>query len=138
MLGFGSNSISKRLTVMNMLVSGAALLLAGVAFFIYDTVTFRETLVRYLSIQADIIGSNSVSALYFNDPRSAENTLGALKASGHIVFAGIYTPDQKLFAAYWRDNKGQNPPWLPLIPAGQGQVHEYRNGSLILVRNIVF
>jgi len=50
-------------------------LLACAAFIGYDTVTFRETIVRNLSTQAQIIGSNSASALLFNDPQSAENTL---------------------------------------------------------------
>src|SRR6266852_2717865 len=94
-------SISKILTGMNMLVSGAALLLACGAFFAYDLITFRQAMVRHLSTQAQIIGSNSVSALLFNDPHSAENTLSALKAAPNIVSAGIYTPEGQPFAAYW-------------------------------------
>ena len=61
-----------------MLVSGVALLTACAAFIAYDLVTFREALVYNLSSQAQIVGSNSISALVFNDPRSAETTLAAL------------------------------------------------------------
>jgi len=93
-----NNSISHKLTWMNMLVSGAALLLACAAFIAYDMVSFRAGIVRNLSTQAQIIGSNSVSALIFNDSQSAENTLSALKAAHNVMFAGIYTPDGKLFA----------------------------------------
>ncbi len=64
---------------MNMLVSGAALLLACAAFIGYDMVTFRATIVRNLSTQAQIIGSNSASALLFDDPQAAETTLSALE-----------------------------------------------------------
>src|SRR5438270_4382182 len=101
------NSIAKRLTRMNMLVSGAALLIACAAFVAYDLVNFREAMVHNLSIQAQIAGSNSVSALLFNDPQAAENTLSALKAAPNIVSAGIYTLDGTPFAMYWRDGSGQ-------------------------------
>ena len=92
MLKFQDSSIIRRLTWMNMLVSGTALLLACTAFIGYDKLTFRDAMVRNLSTQAQIIGSNSVSALQFNDPQSGDNTLSALKAAHNVLSAGIYTP----------------------------------------------
>ena len=71
-------SISRKLTLMNMLVSAVALLLASGGFCAYDLYSFRRALVRNVSIQAQIIGDNTVSALLFNDPHSAENTLSPL------------------------------------------------------------
>src|SRR5207244_13248066 len=100
MLRSRNSSITKRLNRMNILVTGAALLIAGAAFVGYDRVTFREAMVHNLSIQAQIAGSNSVSALLCNDPQSAENTLSALKAAPNIVSAGIYTPAVQPFAPY--------------------------------------
>ena len=93
--------------MMNMLVSGVALLLACVGFFAYDQITFRQGLVRTLSAQAQIIGSNSVSALIFNDPQSATNTLSALKSSPNIASASIFTSDRRPFAEYVRDGESQ-------------------------------
>lgn len=84
-------SISAKITWMNMLVSGTALLLAGASFFAYDQVTFRQGLVHSLSAQAQIVASNSVSALVFNDPQSAANTLFALNSSPSIESAAIFT-----------------------------------------------
>ena len=78
MLRSRDSSITKQLTWMNMLVSGAALLLACVAFVTYELVIFRSSMVETLSVQAQIIGLNSVSALLFNDLRSAQETLSAL------------------------------------------------------------
>ena len=49
-------SISKKLTWMNMLVSGAALLLACVGFCAYDLYTFRAGIVAQLSTEAQILG----------------------------------------------------------------------------------
>ncbi len=131
------SSITKRLTRMNILVSGAALLISCAAFVAYDLVSFREAMVHNLSIQAQIAGSNSVSALLFDDPQTAESTLSALKAAPNIVSAGIYTPESRPFAMYRRDGAGQSLA-LPPIPSGQIEAHWFKEGQLVLVRKIVF
>ena len=120
-----------------MLVSGAALLLACLAFVSYDVVSFRDAMVHNLSIQAQIAGSNSVSALLFNDPQTAESTLSALAAAPNITSAGIYTLDGQPFASY-RRTLAEKVPSLPPIPPGQIEAHWFRNGQLILVRRIIF
>ena len=84
MFRFRDYSIAKKLTWMNMLVSGAALSMACAAFVTYGLVVFREALVANLSIQAQVVGTNSISALLFNDPGSAEKTLSALHAAPNI------------------------------------------------------
>jgi signal transduction histidine kinase/CheY-like chemotaxis protein len=131
------HSFAKRLTWMNMLVSGTALLLACASFIAYDRLAFRETTVRSLSMQAQIIGANSVSALLFNDSQQAENTLSALKAAHNVLFAGIYAPNGQLFASYSRGNAAA-PPALPEIPAGAIEVHWLRNDEIVVVRSILF
>jgi signal transduction histidine kinase/DNA-binding response OmpR family regulator len=131
------NSISRKLTWMNMLVSGAALLLACAAFIAYDMLIFRATMVRNLSTQAQIIGSNSVSALLFNDQQSAENTLSALKAAHNILSAEIYSTDGRLFASYSRD-PGAHVLTIPSLPSGQLEIHGFQNEEVVLVRSIVF
>lgn len=137
MLKFQHYSISKKLTWMNMLVSGVALLLACTAFFAYDLYTFRVGIVRNQSAEAKILGSNTVSALMFNDPRAAENTLSALNASPHVVYAAIYTPDGKTFAGYSRD-VGANASPLPALPIGQASAHWFAGGQMALVQAIIF
>jgi len=130
-------SISRRLTTMNMLVSGAALLLAIVAFIGYDIVTYKQAVVRNLSVQAQIVGSNTVSALLFNDPQSAKETLSALKASPNVISAVVYTQSGRPFASYSR-GKSEGVPALPPIPAGQAEVSSIRHNEIVLVRPIVF
>ncbi len=137
MVGVRNYSITKKLIGMNMLVSGAALLIACVAFVAYDLITFRESVVHNLSIQAQMAGSNSVSPLLFNDPSAAENTLSALKAAPNVVSAGIYTLGGRPFAAYWRDGEGQTVT-LPQMPPNQTEAHWFKDGQLVLVRTIVF
>ncbi|MGC2646691.1 MAG: ATP-binding protein [Candidatus Sulfotelmatobacter sp.] len=130
-------SILRKLTLMNMLVSGAALSLACLAFFTYDQITFRQGLARTLSAQADIVGSNSVAAILFNDPQSASNTLSALKSSQSVTAAGIFTLDGKPFATYTRDN-GVNILSLPNLPGDQVETYHFSNTHLLLVRKIMF
>ena len=131
------HSISRKLTLMNMLVSSVALLLACVGFCAYDLYSFRQALVRSVSTQAQIVGDNTVSALLFNDPHSAEKTLSALNANQHLVYAQIYTREGQPFAGYWRDRTGETEA-LPVIPTGQPQSHWFRNGHLRLARAIIF
>ncbi|PYU23081.1 MAG: hypothetical protein DMG30_12790 [Acidobacteria bacterium] len=132
-----SYSITAKLTRMNMLVSGAALLISCMAFVAYDRITFRQAMVHNLSIQAQMAGSNSVSPLMFNDPQAAENTLSALKAAPDVVSAGIYTRDGRPFATYWRDGTAQALT-LPQIPPNQTEIHWFQDGQLVVVRTIVF
>jgi signal transduction histidine kinase len=129
------HSIATRLTLMNMLVSAVALVLACAGFFVYDQITFRDNLVRTLSAQAQIIGSNTVSAILFNDPQAAANTLAALKSSQNIASAGIFTNDHRELAEYLQ-NPGEGILNIPPIPAGEDEVHWFRSTHLVLVRRI--
>jgi signal transduction histidine kinase len=122
---------------MNMLVSGAALLLAGAAFFAYDQVTFRQGLIHSLRAQGQIVGSNSVAALLFNDPQSAATTLSALKNSANIESAGIFTADYKPFAIYRRDG-GTEVLSLPQLSNTQKETYWFQGNRLILVEPIIF
>jgi signal transduction histidine kinase len=131
-------SISKKLTWMNMLVSGTALGLACAAFITYDLVSARETIVRSLSIQGQIVGSNSVSALLFNDRQSAEKTLSALKSAPNVLCAAIYTPEGHLFAAYRRDSRSPTPPLSAQIPERPTNIHGLRDRMIIIASPVVF
>ena len=137
MFGFNDYPIKKKIVAMNMLVTASALLLAGGAFFVYYVLSYRSNMVNYLSSQATIIGSNSVSALLFNDPHSAEATLSAFQASTSIHYAAIYEPDGRPFAGYWT---GPHRAFLPLpaMPPGQKEVYEFQSDELVLAKAIEF
>jgi signal transduction histidine kinase len=130
-----TSSIAIKLTWMNMLVSGVALLVSCAAFVVYDRVTFRETMVQGLSTQAQIIGANSVSAILFDDPDAAGKTLSAVRADPDIISAGIRAPDGRVFAAY-PPGSGAGASNLPAILPKQGEGYGFRNGELALVRTI--
>jgi len=133
MLRFRDYSIPRKLTWMNMLVTGAALLLAGGTFMAYDLISSRDSMARNLSIEAQIVGSNSISALLFNDPQSATKTLSALNASPKIVATGIYTVDDRPFATYWRDRGGEATPQPPIPAATQ---EHFWTSQIVVLRSI--
>src|SRR6202158_2439118 len=118
MLKFRDYSIKKKLTLMNMVVSATTLLFACMAFGAYVLTTLRSNRVESLSIQAQIVGANSASALLFNDAKSAVNPLSALKAAPTVLSGGIYTLAGEPFAVYRRGAGGRNPPTPPLAGGG--------------------
>jgi len=92
--------LTARLTRMNLLVSGAVLLLAALFFFSYDLFSFRQDLIHNLEVEAQIVGDSTVSALTFNDPQSAGATLASLKRSPDVLSAVLDSADHSVFARY--------------------------------------
>ncbi len=99
-------SIAAKLTRMNLVVCGTALLLAYVSFVMYDLYTLRQTLRADLDTEAQIIGSNCEAALMFDDPQAAQTTLAALRGSPHVLAATVFTEDHQPFATYARKDSG--------------------------------
>jgi light-regulated signal transduction histidine kinase (bacteriophytochrome) len=93
-------SIASMLTWMNLLASGIALMLVYVSFLGYNLYSLRDAAIASLSGEAQIVGSNSVSAIVFDDRASAETTLSALSHSSDIIAAAIYTTGDAPFAQY--------------------------------------
>lgn len=122
--------------MMSMLVSGVALLLACAGFFAYDQITFRQSLIGALSAQAQIVGSNSVSAILFNDPQAAASTLAALQSSKNIVSAGIFTLDRRPLAEFSKESGGEVPN-IPTLSHDKAEGYWYRAKYVILVRQIM-
>ena len=133
----GQQSLSRKLTRMSILVSATALLLACEAFVAYDLATFRQAIVRNLSVQAQLLGSNSVAALVFNDPESATNTLAALRAAPNVVSACVYSANGLPFAEYVR-TKEVSPAPRAELGEGEEERHWFRRDEVMLVHRVVF
>lgn len=136
MLRRHSVSVSGKLTRMNMLVSATVLLLACSGFVTYDLTSFQTLLVRNLSIQAQIAGSNSVSALTFDDPAAAQRTLAAFDLAPNIVSACIYNAEGQIFATYRRDRSARIPPQAQIV--GEEEHSWIEAGDVMLVHTIIF
>jgi two-component system cell cycle sensor histidine kinase/response regulator CckA len=128
-------SIKGKLIAVTFLSTGATLLLVAIAFAFYAVHTYRQTLVRQLTTQAEIIGFNSESALVFRDEKSASETLAALRAEPQIAFAGIYTPDGRPFATYVRAERAGKAT-IPESAVGPVAGLQLSGDSLVLTRLI--
>jgi signal transduction histidine kinase len=102
MRSFEDLPIKRKLTLVIMLTSLAAVLLACAGFAIYELVTFRRSMVSDLTTLADVIGATSTAALTFEDTKAAAEFLGALKTKRHIIAACFYTKHGDFFVDYAR------------------------------------
>jgi signal transduction histidine kinase len=136
MTPFRDLPIRRKLTVIIMATSSAALLLACSAFVLHDLVSFRRLLVADLSTLARIIGSNSTGAILFNDARRAGETLAALEAETNVLWACIYDQNGRRMAGYVR--KGATPRFPEFPPEPPPPGHRFAEGRLLLSTPIVF
>ena len=139
MFSFRNLPIKHKLTLLSVLASGSALILACGAFAVYDSWSFRDALVQTISTQARIVGANSAASLLFGDLRSATETLAALSAEPAVLSAGIYRRDGKLFASYVSPAKAQSGATvLPQISPTNADSLRFEANHLDLTRPIIF
>lgn len=127
-------SIAAKITWLNVAVSSAALFIAALALLIYDQQSYKQSLLENVAAQSDVVGRNSVSALEFGDPFSAEQTLSALDRVPYVLGASLFRPDGTLFASYQRDPK-HRVERLP-VRAGVVAVEEFRDRELVTTRSV--
>jgi signal transduction histidine kinase/ActR/RegA family two-component response regulator len=128
-------SIKRKMMLITMLTSSAALILFSASFLLYDLISFRHSLSADLATQAEIIGYNSAAAMAFKDEGAATITLTALKAKEDITAAALYGPDGKIFASYVRSNINKsslpgNPPPINGIRFQKNYLEAFHGVSL--------
>jgi len=131
------NSISARLKLMNIFVSGIALLLAFASFLAYDMVAFQRDLVHTLHTETQIIGANMVSALMFEDQEAATTTLSALRGSPEVISAVVLDKNGDAFAKYVRPG-GADILNVRSLQPGRPDVHWSKGNHLMYGSRIVF
>jgi signal transduction histidine kinase len=115
-------TITRKLMTAIMGTSIAVLTLTCAVFITYEYVTFRKTIVRGLTVRAEIIAANSTAALAFQNEADAREVLSALGKDPHMVAACLYDKDGRIFAAYPADAPTD---LFPTTPEKQG----YRFGK---------
>ncbi|WP_136524248.1 putative bifunctional diguanylate cyclase/phosphodiesterase [Geomonas ferrireducens] len=110
--------LQRKLMLIIMLCCTATLLLASLFFVAREAkVLYRAQEEDLVSI-AEVIGENSASAVVFNDPKSAEDTVRPLAAKSSILAAYIITKDGRLFARYLAPGAEREKLPLELVPEG--------------------
>jgi len=118
--------IKKKLTAILLLVSSLVLLLTSAAFVTYEVLAIRRTTLKNLSTLGRVIASNSTASLAFANEADAREILSALKAEPHVVAAGLYDKNGRLFSRY--------PAGLPLDalpPAPERDGYRFEEGYVI-------
>jgi len=118
--------IKKKLTAILLLVSSLVLLLTSAAFVTYEVLAIRRTTLKNLSTLGRVIASNSTASLAFANEADAREILSALKAEPHVVAAGLYDKNGRLFTRY--------PAGLPLDalpPAPERDGYRFEEGYVI-------
>src|SRR5436190_6116315 len=128
-----SASIKRKLTLLVMLTTSIALLVAAAQFVINDVRDFRRRIVEDLEILARIVGHNLTSPLQFGDVKEAQLNLAALEAKTHVVAAGVYTKEGKLFAQYLAG--GHENAVIPETPPPPG--HRFKGNQVTVSRKII-
>ncbi len=95
-------SIRAKLTLMIMVTSLGALVIASTVFVFNDRATFREGMANNLTVLAGVLASNSAAAVSFEDQSGANEILGALATDQAVTSARIVLPNGTVFAQYER------------------------------------
>jgi two-component system cell cycle sensor histidine kinase/response regulator CckA len=125
-------SIRGKLTLIVMLTTSAALLLAVVAMGVFDMLNYRSQLRKDAVALAGIIANNSTAALSFSDASAAQEILNALKADRHLGSAAIWEANGDQLARY------QRPGWAALAtPAATANQVEFAAQAIEVAQPVV-
>jgi signal transduction histidine kinase/CheY-like chemotaxis protein len=128
----GKPSIRRKLTFVVLCTSVMGLSLACLGFEVYERASFRAGMTSELSVLADTLGANTAAALAFNDPKSAQEILGAARAEPHVVAACLYDIHGNVFAEYRRVGLSS----AFVTPAFQADGARYGRDFLTLYRSM--
>ena len=132
----GVTSIRWRLLALSAAISVLTLVIAGTLFVINDVVMLRQQMARDLEVLSVVVGDNSLSALDFDAPETAEKNLASLRREYQVRYAALYDAAGQRFASYQRDAAA---PVVEPAQAGDGvfvNVSPLGLGSIEVVRTL--
>ena len=92
--------IRQKVSVVIMLTTACALVLACGAFILYDYVTLRQATAHDIHILSGVVASRSAAALMFNDGEAANEILASVRTDPSIIAGAIYKMDGTRFVTY--------------------------------------
>ena len=125
-------SIKRKLVGIIVLTSSVALLMACIAFTVFDWISTKRSMVANLATLSSIIANNSVAALEFDDVRTADEMLQFLATEQHLAAAAIYRADGSVLAHYARGGQPFEAP-----PIGEAQAR-FQEDRLVCFHPVVF
>jgi len=119
--------LARKLTLLAMVTSAVALLLAGGLFIAFDRYSQGRSMARDLTVLTDVLAQQTTAALTFHDDNAAAEDLASLRAQKGFTEACLYDAEGKVFARYQRD--AGSSPALPAVAPPLG----VRRGDQALV-----
>jgi PAS domain S-box-containing protein len=132
MMALKNISIKRKLILLQLLVTMAALSLYVLVYSFYDARTYREAISSKLASVAKMLGYNCTSALNFRDGPDAVKTLNSLTAEPQVTQAWILDSSGRIFAAYQKPGRPSEPP-----SPGKGDFESMTGPTLVLSRRIL-
>ncbi len=123
--------LKHKLVAMQLVTASLVLLFFGAINLLGGLRAARESEVAKLAATAELLGSNSLSALDFSDREAAGKVLASLQAEPDVVSACLCDRDNKVFAKYSRQGR---PDLAPAARPEDG--YEFSEGNLTLVRRV--
>jgi PAS domain S-box-containing protein len=123
--------LTRKLTLVMVVVSGTTLI-AGTALVTgYQAFTLRDHAVRDEAARAEMIGVSVRAAIDFADARTATETLATLESRSEILAAAIYLPDGTVFASFERPGSG-----AVRFPSVEQESSRFESGTLEVFHTI--
>ena len=107
---FGKATIASQIRRIVLLTSGTALLCGSFAYLASEVLLYRNSLVGNLEVLADAVGTNSTTALAFDDPETAARVLQALEAEPAVQGAVLLSADGSELAVFTPPGESSAPP----------------------------
>lgn len=117
-------SIRVRLTLLAIISSAVAVLIACGAFTVHGMHVLRKARVAQLRTQAEMLLSNSAAVLLFNDAGAGKELLASLSSTPDIRQAVLFTSDGQSLARFLRKDS-ENGSLVVHVPKFDGKEHRF-------------
>jgi len=97
---FNDLKLRCKLIVIITAVSALVLILSGTVFGFYEIFKFKHETVQTSGTTAEILGSQCVAPILFNDEQAAADTLAALASDKNVITGAVFLRDLSVFAIY--------------------------------------
>ena len=133
MPSLGPTSIRQQLTLILMVTSSVAIVMACTVFITVSFHLQRRSMVLDLASLANVVGNNCQAAMVFGIPGDAQNLLASLRGKPSITYACLFDPNGAVFARYRLSEaeEDRNMPGPPL------RDHYFERGSLHVFHEIL-
>ena len=107
-MNFKDLSIRTKITILVILITIVALIVAGLIFGRYDKAQYNKQILSNMTILSKIVGDNNTANIMFDYPLDAQTVLQTLAADTNIRVARIYDANHNLFAEYTKSYEYSN------------------------------